>query len=151
MVVGKPGLLCMASSTSSGLQGCVPCSLGISWRSRLKPEAGVAGNLISLGLGRIITSCWLSLMSAPTGYKLQNICHALPPASGPAWHPGSAVRSAPLATLCTLSILRFSTLHLYPVNVEGTLESWAPEPSSCLTTPAAQLAVMCLRCRLLLE
>lgn len=53
------GVLGTMSSTSSGLQGYVPYPLGISWPLGLKSEDGVTGDLISLGLVRMITS-WLT-------------------------------------------------------------------------------------------
>lgn len=47
------------SSTSSSLQGCVPCPLGVPWPSGLKSEHGVASDLICLGLLQMLTS-WLT-------------------------------------------------------------------------------------------
>ena len=46
-------------STSSGLQGCIPCPLGVPWPPGLKSENGVASDLICLGLLQMATS-WLT-------------------------------------------------------------------------------------------
>lgn len=45
----------------------------------------------------------LKLTLAPAGCRLLNICHALPPASGPAAHPDSAVGSPLAAVMCTIA------------------------------------------------